>query len=141
MYDTILIPTDGSDDSRPAIDHGLALADRLGASVHGLSVVPEGPHSAMKRDEMRAEPDDEARHAVALVEEAAANTTLEYTTEVRTGVPQEVIVAYAKEIEADIIVMGTAGRSGLENVILGSVAEEVVQNSPMPVLTVGSGEV
>lgn len=136
MYDTVLIPTDGSDESQAAIDQGIALADQLGASVHGLSIVPKGPHSAMKRDELRAEPQEEARESIQLVETAAERASIDVTSDVREGVPQEAILEYAAEIGADMIVIGTVGRTGIDHVLLGSVAEEVVRNSPIPVVTV-----
>lgn len=136
MYDTVLIPTDGSDESQAAIDHGIALADRLDATVHGISIVPEGPHSAMKRDELRAEPQEEARESNQLVETAAERAGIDVTSDVREGVPQEAILEYAEETDADMIVIGTVGRTGLDHVLLGSVAEEVVRNSPIPVVTV-----
>lgn len=140
MYDDILIPTDGSDESQKAIEEGIALADRLEARVHGLSIVPEGPHGAMKRDEMRADPQEEAEESVRLVEEAADREGLSVTSTVGEGVPQDAILAHAEDIPADMIVMGTVGRTGLEHVLLGSVTEEVVRNSPVPVVTVRPSE-
>ncbi|SFS81183.1 universal stress protein [Halostagnicola kamekurae] len=140
MYETLLIPTDGSEESRAAIDHGIALAERLEATVHALSIVPEGPHGAMKRDELRAEPQEEAREANRLVESAAEDGGVDVTSEVREGVPQEAILEYAGEIGADMIVLGTVGRTGLDHVLLGSVAEEIVRNSSVPVVTVQPAE-
>lgn len=139
MYETLLIPTDGSEESRAAIDHGIALAERLEATVHALSIVPEGPHGAMKRDELRAEPQEEAREANRLVE-SAAEGGVDVTSEIREGVPQETILEYADEIGADMIVLGTVGRTGLDHVLLGSVAEEIVRNSSAPVVTVRPAE-
>jgi nucleotide-binding universal stress UspA family protein len=55
---------------------------------------------------------------------------------IREGLPRPVIVDVAKELHADLIVMGTHGRTGLAHVFFGSVAEYVVQHSPIPVLTV-----
>jgi nucleotide-binding universal stress UspA family protein len=56
--------------------------------------------------------------------------------EVATGAPAETIVRVAREQEADLIVMGTHGRTGLQHVLLGSVAEKVVRLAECPVLTV-----
>jgi nucleotide-binding universal stress UspA family protein len=55
---------------------------------------------------------------------------------VRVGVPWEQILAAAAEVSAELVVVGTHGRRGLAHVVLGSVAERVVQLSPVPVLTV-----
>jgi nucleotide-binding universal stress UspA family protein len=54
----------------------------------------------------------------------------------RTGVPYEEIVALARDERADLVVIGTRGRSGLDRVLLGSVADRVVRLAPCPVLTV-----
>ncbi len=53
-----------------------------------------------------------------------------------TGVPAESIIEYAEEIDADIIVMGTHGRTGISRMLMGSVAEAVVRRAPCPVVTV-----
>jgi len=58
------------------------------------------------------------------------------SAKIRQGVPYEQILAAAKESGADLIVMGTRGRTGIAHVMLGSVAEKVFRLSPVPVLTV-----
>ncbi len=59
-----------------------------------------------------------------------------WEADVATGSPAETIVRIAQERGADLIVMGTQGRTGLSHVLLGSVAEKVVRLAPCPVLTV-----
>ena len=59
-----------------------------------------------------------------------------WNVEVAVGRPADAIVRLARELEADLIVMATHGRTGLEHVVLGSVAERVVRLAPCPVLTV-----
>ena len=59
-----------------------------------------------------------------------------WEAEVARGRPAEAIVRFAEERDVDLIVMGTHGRSGLQHVFLGSVAEKVVRQAPCPVLTV-----
>ena len=61
---------------------------------------------------------------------------LESEAVVKTGVPAEEIAAYAAELDAEMIVIGTAGRTGLEKRILGSVTDKVVRTAPVPVVTV-----
>lgn len=59
---------------------------------------------------------------------------------IASGEPAEAIVRSAVELEADLIVMATHGRTGLQHVLLGSVAEKVVRHASCPVLTVRGGD-
>lgn len=61
------------------------------------------------------------------------------TATVVDGVPDEEIVRLARQLKADLIVMGTHGRTGLAHMLLGSVAERVIRLAPVPVLTVRRG--
>ncbi|MWV38240.1 universal stress protein [Natrialba sp. INN-245] len=139
MYQDLLLATDGSDGARRATDHALALAGRLDATLHVLSVAEEGPHSSEKRDKMRSDPEGEAIDVVETVERTATAEGVDVRTTVRHGVPQEQILEAATASGADLIVVGTVGRSGLDQLIVGSVAEEVVRNAPVPVVTVREG--
>ena len=134
MYQDVLIPTDGSDGTHQAIKHGIALALDLEATVHALSVVESA--GAIARDQLRVDPETEAETALESVEEAAEGADLEVTSTTREGVPAEEILAYASENDVDMIVMATHGRTGLDHVLMGSVAEQVVRNASVPVVTV-----
>lgn len=136
MYQDLLLATDGSDAARRATDHGIELASELGATLHVLSVSEDGPQAADKQDRLRSDPEEEAVAAAERAEEAADREGISVTTAVRHGVPQEQIVDFAETNPVDLIVVGTAGRSGLDHLISGSVAEEIVRNAPVPVLTV-----
>ena len=59
-----------------------------------------------------------------------------FCTEVIAGDPAEEIVTYAADNEMDLIIIGTHGRKGIENILFGSVAEYVVKSSPVPVLSI-----
>jgi nucleotide-binding universal stress UspA family protein len=63
-------------------------------------------------------------------------TAVEVERTITTGVPQDEILSLVAEGDADVVVMGTHGRSGLDRYLLGSVTERVVRQSPVPVLTV-----
>ena len=65
---------------------------------------------------------------------------LEVTTEVSPELPAEAIVAAALERDADLIVMGTRGHTGLKHALLGSVAERTIRTAPCSVLTVKGGD-
>ncbi|MXV63924.1 universal stress protein [Natronorubrum sp. JWXQ-INN-674] len=145
MYDTILVPTDGSPGAEPAIENALDLARRYDASVHALSVIDvaelmELDYLGDRTDfERTIEPlEDAAKDAVQTVVAQARerDADLEVVTVVRQGIPFEVILEYADRIDADLIVMGTHGRRGLSRFLLGSTTERIVRASPVPVLTV-----
>lgn len=135
MFETILVPTDGSDGAAAAVAVGRAMSSRLDASLHGVAVVddPELPdHAREAIDDHRLE---EARsHASAL---ASASEGDVETAVLHTGAAvHETIIAYADEIGADCIVMGTAGRTGVRRLAFGSVAERTVRAAPFPVVVV-----
>lgn len=132
MYEDVLIPTDGSDGTRRSITHGLTIAERFGATIHALSVVPEGPLGTLQND--AATP--AAYRAVERVEAEADRAGVAVETAVERGVPHEEILAYADEHDVDMIVMGTQGRTGLDRVLVGSVTERVVRMADIPVVTV-----
>ncbi|MDF9745944.1 universal stress protein [Natrinema salsiterrestre] len=136
MYQDLLLATDGSDAARRATEHGIELARGLEADLHVLSVSEDGPQAAEKEDRLRSDPEDEAVAAAEHAKESADREGVDATTDVRHGVPQEQIVDYAETNDVDMIIVGTAGRSGLDHLISGSVAEEIVRNAPIPVLTV-----
>jgi nucleotide-binding universal stress UspA family protein len=136
MYQELLLATDGSDGARQAADHAIELANRLDAALHVVSISEDGPHAEEKRDQMRADLEDQAAEAIETVEQKAAGHDIEVRTTIRHGVPQDEIVNAAEEYGADMIVVGTVGRTGLDHLVVGSVAEEVVRNAPVPVVTV-----
>ena len=140
MYERVLIPTDGSDGALRAARHGNALASAYDATVHVLSVVDTGHYSEVLADvdaavrESREALEREAEEAIEDVREILQED-LDVVTAVANGVPQEVILEYAAENDVDLVAMGTHGRSGLDRLLIGSVAERVVRTSDAPVLT------
>lgn len=136
MYQHVLIPTDGSDGTRRAIEHGIAIAEQFDATVHALTVLAEGPYGALEREDVRSEAEQRARRALEQIEQEADRADVAAESEIRTGDPYEEILDYATDEDVDMIVMGTAGRTGLDRVLVGSVTERVVRNAPVPVVTV-----
>ena len=139
----ILVPIDFSPSSDAAVDYAATLARSLGASIHLLHVREDsfaGPapyelHPPGGRD--RRERSYQLARArlsgiAAQVEDAAARVTVE----VRSGTPTDAIVQAAVDYGADLVVMGTHGRSGLQHLLLGSVAEQVIRSARCPVLAV-----
>lgn len=141
MYDTILVPTDGSTGAEVAAQHGVALATAFDSQVHFLSVVDERSYSSTLADldpaigDQRAAFEQQATEAVQALEETVTESSVTCHTAVEHGVPYETILSYADEHAVDLISMGTHGRTGLDRVLLGSVTERVVRTSDVPVLT------
>ena len=131
----ILVAVDFAPASDAALTYGRALARAFGATLHVFHVI-ENPFlrptfgnpddiRANIRESLEARLTDDDRTAL------HARAVLETSDH-----PSEAIVGYATRAGIDLIVLGTHGRSGMERVLMGSVAEHVVRNAPCPVLTV-----
>jgi len=142
MYDTIVVPTDGSEPAGAAVDHAIDLAAASGATLHALSVVDSSAYAALdvSSEQVLDSLETHAGEATEIVAETAADAGVEPVTEVSVGSPHEQITDYAEAVDADLIVMGTHGRTGLDRFLLGSVTERVVRAAPAPVLTVRAAE-
>jgi len=138
----IVIATDGSEYTKNAISFGLSLAKMLGAKVYALSVLDIAPVMSVPIDGAWKGVFDlmheECQKASAHVKKMGEAVGLEVESVVLEGKPAEKIVEYAEENDMDLIVMGTMGKSGLDRILLGSVAERVVRISHTPVLVVRS---
>jgi len=149
MYRKILVATDLTAASALAVRTALDLGHRLGAHVTAVHVT-EPPYDA-KRWFAPLPNEAELLRTIAQREKEAAQRVLDeqvkqadveardgvaIETMVKTGIAADLIPSLAKEIGADLIVMGTHGRTGLQHFVLGSIAERVVRTAPCPVLTV-----
>jgi nucleotide-binding universal stress UspA family protein len=144
MYATILVPIDGSITAERGLDEAIALALRLGSTLHLIHVADDGARlaeaSAYAPPEQLVEDwriAGERLVPAALERARASGVTADGV--VRSG-PQlrvcEAIVQEARRVAADLIVMGTHGRSDLSRLALGSNAESVSRTSPVPVMLV-----
>jgi len=139
MYEHILLPTDGSPGMAKAIENALYQAAGSGATVHALYVVDLRSFVMLPEDTQQQVIrllQTDGQEALEFVRQVAEDRGVPVETEMRQGVPQEVILQYVQEADIDLVVMGTHGRTGEEFRILGSIAEEVVRNSRVPVMTV-----
>ena len=140
MYDTVLVPTDGSETATEAARHGIDLATRHDADFHILYVVDHHRVSQMApklgTDHIKRTLEQEGERITTELEATATDAGLNTTTSLREGAPGDTIATYADEVGADAIVMGTNGRSGMDRLLLGSVAERVIQTADLPVMTV-----
>lgn len=142
---TILYATDFSESSEPASRTALYLAKLSGATIHVLHVISELAESRRARIQAEAFDIFEKEVETNIVKEMEQFCSdkfegdVDYLTETVIGRPFQEIIKKADDIRADLIIMGTHGRTGLEHVIVGSTAERVVRRSHIPVLTVRHG--
>jgi nucleotide-binding universal stress UspA family protein len=140
----ILCPVDFSDSSRQALDYAVGIARWYDAGITALHVIPpitsmlpvsgEGLYPPLVFG-----PEELQQFRSELESFARASGVEALDTEVVQGsVPGE-IVRFATELPADLLVMGTHGRSGFERLMLGSVTEKLLRKSPCPLLTVPPG--
>lgn len=137
MYDHILVPTDGSTGTAHVALHAIELAEQQGATIHAIHVIDAMVTGRLLDAGVATDSlDSQARQAVQIIERMAESHDVECVTTVREGSPAETILDYADEIDADLIVAGTHGRSGVKRHLIGSVTERLVRHSTAPVLTV-----
>jgi nucleotide-binding universal stress UspA family protein len=143
MFKHILIATDGSPVSKRAAKAGVALASRLGARITACSVVempPEIAYAGISMDaKMIARIEKQGRVAVQMQVEAIAamaiSARVPCTSIVATASPIfKAIISTAKKRGCDSIVLGSHGRRGFSKLILGSVTQQVLAHTTLPVL-------
>ena len=137
MYDRILLPTDGSEQSDEAEQQALALAEQFGAELHALHVIDTRHLSEPALSSMELITDEAEDRAMALLKDvvqAGEDRGLDVTSRCCHGVPHDEILDYAEEIDADLIVMGYRGHSHAERI--GSVVDRVLQSTERQVLAV-----
>lgn len=140
MYEDILVPTDDSAGTERALEHALAVADRFDATLHTIHVVQTPDFAEELEDSVLERLERAGQEAIeAVVERARVAGHEEVEAAIRRGTPATEITDYASERDVDVIVMSTAGRTGEAREMVGSVAEAVVRESPVPVLTVNVG--
>lgn len=141
MYDRLLVPSDGSDPATAALDHALDIAADLGATVHVLNVANTNKPSLTRIggdiiDVLEQEGEEIMSHA----REQAEEHNVSIVDDIIQGDPRAVIVEYAISHDINLVVMGAHGRRELEEYVLGSVTDHVVNRSETPVLTIRSAD-
>lgn len=145
MYQKILVPLDGSELAKKALDHAEKLAAFFGSEIVLFEVIPYLPIygspelvTPLVIDEKQKEAAE--RYLQGLAEELQKKG-LRASATVKTGQQVAVeIIEYAKEIGADLIVMSTHGRSGITRWVLGSIALKVLTRAETPILLLRSRE-
>lgn len=139
----ILLPTDFSAPAKQAQQYAIELAERFGAQLHLIHVVPQLPLPFPDSNSVWVVPDIDVKSQI---EVAKRRLEQEVSTEwasshscvssVEAGFAVDEIVRYATKNDIDLIVVGTHGHTGLNRLLLGSVAEKIVRLAQCPVLTV-----
>lgn len=136
MYERILVATDGSEAAEAPIDEAVRLAALSGATLSALYVVDTREYNTLPEtkwltldDELEAQ----GQRAVDVVRERGEAAAVTVETAVVRGIPHREIVEYAEGHDVDLVVVGTHGRSGLDHLLIGSVAEKVVRSARVPV--------
>ena len=139
----ILVPIDLDDSSAQVLEYAVALAAKLDAKLHVFHAVPwplmgaevtiavsDAAMDGIMKREQKVFDEIVAAHTAKLPPASVA---------LKKGDARTAILAAAKELPADLIVIGTHGRRGVSRLMLGSVAESVARTAPCPVLFVRSG--
>lgn len=140
----LLVPVDFSEHSATALRYGLEMARGFDTRVHVFYAVAATAYPDFYYPLLTSEtpPSAELRRRALEELEAwvrrATGAEGEVRMEVGVGRPTNAITERARAVEADLIVLASHGRTGLERILLGSVAEEVIRRAPVPVLTVKS---
>ena len=136
----ILVPTDGSDYSMRAAQYGIGIAKMLSAQILVLYVIDKVAidqiSKATEHDSVERELKEDGQRYVNYVLGLAEKEGVKSSSLLTKGSPYEQIVHLARELNIDLIVMGTYGRRGAERVLIGSVAERVIEYAPCPVLVI-----
>jgi len=140
MFEKILVATDGSKHSEKAARVGIEVAKLSGGKITAIYVADTSKMSHLPDDMLLFSIRDllikEGNEAAAEVEAMSRDAGVPVDKVVAEGSPADEILDYAKKNGMDLIIIGSVGRTGLDKFLLGSVAEKVVRNSSMPVITV-----
>jgi nucleotide-binding universal stress UspA family protein len=141
----ILVPVDFSDHAARALDYAIELAKAFGSKLHLLhcyqiNVGGVSPYGIVIPETLDRDVREAASRQLGEWSDKAREKGVETEGTVTPIFPSEAIANVAERIDADLIVMGTRGLSGIKHVMLGSVAERVIRIAPCPVLTVKASE-
>lgn len=144
-FKTIVFATDFSESSDYAFEYAKSLNQKFGSKIVVVHVINEPvdlrgfyvPHISF--DKLEEEIEAGANKMMEKFCRTHLKELAPYETFVIPGIPHDEIIKKAEEVHADMIVLGTHGRTGLDHVLFGSTAEKVVRKSTIPVLTIRIG--
>ena len=130
MFKTILVPTDGSEYAERAEDIAISMAAKYNARIVGVYVIDEKliyPYDVLE---------DEGKSILKKLSEKAKKEDVTVDEILVFGDPRKDITTITRRMNADVVVIGTHGKKGLEKLILGSVAESILKAVDVPVMLV-----
>ncbi|MFQ6075693.1 MAG: universal stress protein [Candidatus Bathyarchaeia archaeon] len=139
-FDSILVPVDGSENSKRALGYAIDLARRYSAKLTIIHVVPlataivTGPE--VLAVDVSRQLEESGKNILSSAIEVVKNAGLEACSRMVQGRPGNEIVEVAKEEGIDLIVIGRRGLGAVARFFLGSVTDHVVHNAPCPVMIV-----
>jgi len=143
-YKKVLFCTDFSENSDYAFEFAYGIAKRDEGLLHILHVIPHNPQQALVEGLIGGEISKEVQKN--LQEDIDNNYRKRYVNKIENGIRYEIItksgredeeiLKFAKDEKVDIIVVGTHGKTGIEHVFFGSVAEKVLRRSPFPLFVI-----
>jgi nucleotide-binding universal stress UspA family protein len=135
-WKNILLPTDGSKNSDEAAERAIDFAKSYGGRIVIVSVVDIPDGLCAEAPSLVEELVNKARGYVDRVQAVAAGAGVHTLTYVREGECYNVIIRLARDVQADLIIMGSHGRTGIKRLLMGSVTEKVIGHAACPVLVV-----
>jgi nucleotide-binding universal stress UspA family protein len=144
MFQKIIIATDGSAPSYQAAKQGVEIARVSGGQVAAVYVVdvprlaqlPGYAGIAGTKDQLLELMIHQGQEATEEIERIAADAGVTSSKVILKGHPSDELLKYSQEARADLLVMGSIGKSGLNRFLLGSVAQKVVQHAKVPIMLV-----
>jgi len=147
-FKKIMIATDGSACSELAADKGIEFARLSGGTVYAIHVISKAYLSAMDGgaypalgvspywESIKEAFQKNGQQALNYVKDLGKNKGVNVESVLLEGNPSEELIRYAEENKMDIIIMGTLGKSGIDRFLLGSVTENLLHHSNVPVMVV-----
>lgn len=130
MFKRILVPTDGSEHATKAADKAIELAKKLDAEIVAVHVIDEKliqPFEVLEK---------EGKEMLQQIQKKGESAGVEVSEVLLLGNPGHDMKKISNKTEADLIVIGSHGRTGLEKILMGSVAENTLKTSDIPVLLI-----
>lgn len=140
MFNHILIPIDGSTHAKHALETAKSFVQSLASGPIELTVLHVNPELSYNEPplgvDVEARLEEEGRQIVEPAEQLFAGLPVQCHVMTKHGDPASLICNAAKEVGADIIIMGTRGMNLVSELLIGSVSHHVIQHAPCPVMTV-----